>query len=40
LYYNFKVRDLNNLVYSAISGAIARKHSVVAGEYFGESKVS
>ncbi len=38
-YYNFKVRDLNNLVYSAISGAIARKHSVVAGEYFGEAKV-
>ena len=38
-YYNFKVRDLNNLVYSAISGAIARKHRVGAGEYFGESKV-
>ncbi len=38
-YYNFKVRDLNDLVYSAISGVIARKHCVAAGEYFGEAKV-
>ena len=37
-FYNFKVRDLNNLVYSVISGAIARKHLVAAGEYFGEPK--
>ena len=34
-YYNFKVRDLNILVESAISGFIARHHQVETAEYFG-----
>lgn len=36
-YYNFKVRDLNILVGSAISGFIARRHQIDTAEYFGDA---
>jgi LemA protein len=36
-YYNFKVRDLNILVGSAISGFIARQHRIETAEYFGDA---